>query len=100
MRNLICVLLWLVTCLVVVGCGEGDGSLRFVSGPGTIRHFLIEGGGYKLVDSSGNSYLPDNLTSEFQIDGLRVTFSGQLTGVATSQQVGPAIHLNTIQKAP
>ena len=100
MRAVICALKCLTLCFVLTGCGGGMGTFGFVSGSGTILHFTIDGGGYKLVDNSGKSYLPDNLTPGFQVDGLGVTYTGHLTGAATIAQVGASMHLDTIQKVP
>ena len=92
--------LMLVVVVVAIGCGQGGAGLGPLSGPGTVRHFAVEGGGFEIVNSSGTVYLPDNLTPDFQVDGLRVHFEAHLTGAASSQQVGPLIHVDEIHRIP
>jgi hypothetical protein len=47
---------------------------RLESGTGTIRYVGIEGGFYVIIADNGGQYDPDNLSKEFEIDGLRVDF--------------------------
>jgi len=98
MRALTVCLLLFTLCCVLSGCG--DGSSGVVSGTGTIQRFLVEGGGWKLTSDAGPVYVPDNLTADFQIENLRVSFAGHLTGAVTFQQVGMPIHLDEIHKLP
>ena len=100
MRMLIC--LWICLSLVfsLTGCGGGGGASNVASGPGTVRHFQVEGGGFKLVGDTGTAYLPDNLAPAFQQDGLRVFFTGHLTGAPTALQVDVPIHLEEIHLLP
>jgi hypothetical protein len=65
-----------------------------------VQQFLVEGGGFRIVDDAGQSYLPDNLATAFQQNGLRVFFSGRLTGANSTQQVGAVIHLDEIHLLP
>ena len=100
MRRAMFVCACAMLCLIVAGCSGGGGSTGAISGTGTIRRFLVEGGGFKLVDGSGTSYLPDNLAAAFQQDGLHVSYQAHLTGMSSSQQVGAVIHLDEIHAIP
>ncbi|MFQ5865773.1 MAG: hypothetical protein ACE5IW_11150 [bacterium] len=45
---------------------------------GTITFIQLEGGFYGIVGDNGENYLPVNLASEFQEDGLRVRFEARI----------------------
>lgn len=49
-------------------------QLNIVSGTGTITYLDFEGGFYGIVSDDEEHYDPDNLSEEFQVDGLRVHF--------------------------
>lgn len=91
--------LWIcaAVAIAVAGCGGGSDSAGSVSGAATVQQFLVEGGGFKLAADSGASYLPDNLSPAFQQNGLRVYFTGHVTGASTTQQTGIPIHLDGIR---
>ena len=53
--------------------GIVDPSIR--SGTGKIQYMDFEGGFYGIVSDDGEHYDPINLASEFQVDGLQVSFT-------------------------
>ena len=73
--------LGLVLLLCVAWSGYACGGGNTIKGTGTIRYLDIEGGFYGIVADDGNDYDPINLSSDFsdfQEDGLRVTFEGRV----------------------
>lgn len=72
---------------------EGDPA-DIVSGVGTITYVEIEGGFYGLVAEDGTKYNPLNLDEDFQEDGLRVRFRGQVrTDVMTTRMWGKNLEI-------
>ena len=55
---------------------------RVTTGQGTVRYIELEGGFFGIITESGDHLLPENLPSELQVDGLRVTYSGMTCGPA------------------
>jgi hypothetical protein len=51
---------------------------EYIVGTGTIQYFDLEGGFYGIVSDDGEQYLPLNLSSEFEEDGLCVQFTVEL----------------------
>ncbi len=78
-------------CLAVV---DGLGRQDRVFGSGTITYVDLEGGFYGIVADDGSRYLPLNLPEEYRLDGLRITFVGELKGdTATIQQWGTPVEI-------
>jgi heat shock protein HslJ len=67
--------------------GIHQGSFSIVSGTGVIRYIDIEDGFYGIIADDGTHYIPDSLPSDYQVDGIRVSF----TGIAG--QPGPDIRM-------
>lgn len=63
-----------------------------------MRYLSFEGGFYGILGDNGKNYLPDKLTEEFQIDGLKIYFEGTITDLTTTVQWGRTINLTKIQK--
>ncbi len=55
-----------------------NGEEEVVSGVGTITFVDLEGGFYGIVTDAGDSYLPINLDEDYEEDGLRVDFIGEV----------------------
>ncbi len=48
---------------------------NFIQGNGTIQFNDFEGGFYGIVDDDGEKYDPINLPSEYEEDGIRVSYT-------------------------
>ena len=48
-----------------------------VKAEGRIQYIDLEGGFYGIVAADGRSYLPLNLNKEFQVDGMKVSFTAR-----------------------
>jgi hypothetical protein len=48
---------------------------NFIQGTGTIQFNDFEGGFYGIVDDDGEKYDPINLPSEYEEDGIRVSYT-------------------------
>jgi heat shock protein HslJ len=69
------------------------------SGVGTVRFIELEGGFYGIITPEGDNYLPLNLPREFQVDGLKVTFSArEERDVATIVMWGTPVRIDTIAR--
>ena len=69
---------------LLVGCTFGeDTTPDRVEGEGTIEWFDAQGGFYGIVADDGGKYRPVSLDSEFEQDGLRVSFRGTKHDLAT-----------------
>jgi len=68
-----------------------DVECDYVSGNGTVRYLLLEGGFYGIITDDGEHYDPVNLPREFQVDSLRVYFEGKvLHGIYSVHMWGSA----------
>ncbi len=76
-----------------------DGVL-LVSGNATITYIDLEGGFYGFVTDEGRHYLPLDLNETWQIDGMNVTFVGEVQeNTVTLQQWGTPIEVIAIDTA-
>lgn len=75
MRSKTIVLLILLCFAIFSGCVSKD---KDVEGWGTIRYVDLEGGFYGIVADDGEHYDPVNLSSGFEVDGLRAYFKGKI----------------------
>ena len=87
---ILCVLLF-----GIVGCNE---DIEKLSSTGTITYMSLEGGFYGIITDKGDHYLPENLSSDFQKDSVRVYFEGIITDRPTTQQWGHTITLSRIDR--
>ena len=62
----------LMFAITPVGCAGTDKDV--ISGKGTIEFINLEGGFYGIVGDDAKNYDPLNLSQEFQVDGLRISF--------------------------
>ncbi|HZD42666.1 MAG TPA: DUF333 domain-containing protein, partial [Methanomicrobiales archaeon] len=70
-----------------------------VTGKGTIQYIDLEGGFYGIVTDGGEQYLPLNLESAYQKNGIAVTFKGQLQeGTVTTQMWGTPLQITEIEQ--
>ena len=94
--------LGLVLILCVAWSGYTCGGVDTVEGTGAIRYLEVEGGFYGIVADDGTNYDPINLSSdfsEFQEDGLRVTFKGKIRDDLDSLHMwGTIIELTALEK--
>jgi len=79
--------------LLLFGCIEENDT---TSASGIVLYTDIEGGIYGIVTDSGEHYLPENLSSEFKKDSLRISFEGIITDRPTSAMWGRTITLTKV----
>ncbi len=84
-----------LSLLVFVAISCTDDSQR-VSATGRVAYMSFEGGFYGIITDKGDHYLPENLSTEFRKDSLRVYFEGIITDRITTQQWGRTITLSRI----
>jgi len=71
-----------------------DGSRQVVTGTGTVVFIDLEGGFYGIVADKGGRYLPLNLNETYRVDGMRLTFVGEVKrDTATIQQWGTPLEI-------
>jgi heat shock protein HslJ len=77
--------------------GIHPGAVSVVSGTGVIRFIDIEDGFYGIVADDGTHYIPDSLPADYQVDGIRVSFTG-ISGRpgADVRMWGTPLHLNSL----
>ena len=83
--------------LFLFGCNEENDK---VSGSGIVIHMDLEGGFYGIITDGGDHFLPENLTSDFQKDSLRILFEGIITNRLTTTMWGRTITLTNIERIP
>jgi len=77
------------------GCEEDN---NFTADTGIVQYMSFEGGFYGIMGNDGENYLPDKLTDEFKVDGLKIYFEGTITDLPTTVQWGRTISITKIQK--
>jgi len=83
--------------LFLLGCNEENDK---VSDSGIVIYSDLEGGFYGIISDGGDHYLPENLTSDFQKDSLRILFEGVITNRLTTVMWGRTITLTNIERIP
>lgn len=89
---------YLILTLVIIlsfGCDEES---DFAANNGIVRYLTFEGGFYGIIGDNGENYLPDNLSDEFKVDGLKIYFEGTITDLTTTVQWGRTITITKIIK--
>ena len=82
--------------LLPAACGITDPD---IDADGVVRFIDVEGGCW-VIDTADQRLEPINLTSEFQIDGLNVSFqASERTDLASICQVGQIVELESIEAA-
>jgi hypothetical protein len=99
----------LTVALIVAGifaCGGGEekpaavGETAVIVVTGTVQFFALEGGFFAIRGDDGQTYDPINLPGEYQKDGLRVRFRGQLRpDLLGVHMIGPLVEIVTIEQA-
>jgi len=69
---------------------------RFVDIIGNVVFVELEGGFFGIIDDDGRHYEPINLPEEFEIDGLRIKFSGRPTPGYSIYMWGMSIGISVI----
>lgn len=70
------------------------GNATYVAKTGTVTHIDLEGGFYGIVADDGERYLPLDLDETYRVDGMRLTFVGEVVrDTATIQQWGTPIEI-------
>lgn len=98
--NYVVITLALIGAIIVCGCitaGEDTKALDRISKNGTVTFVDLEGGFYGVVTDDEEQYLPTDLATEYQQDGLRVKFTADImSDTATAQQWGTPIEITEI----
>ncbi|ABN58384.1 MULTISPECIES: putative hemolysin [Methanoculleus] len=70
------------------------GNATYVAKTGTVTFVDLEGGFYGIVADDGERYLPLDLDETYRVDGMRLTFVGEIArDTATIQQWGTPIEI-------
>jgi len=73
---------------------DGAGNATYVAKTGTVTFVDLEGGFYGIVADDGERYLPLDLDETYRVDGMRLTFVGEVArDVATIQQWGTPVEI-------
>ncbi|HOI13060.1 MAG TPA: DUF333 domain-containing protein [Methanoculleus sp.] len=68
------------------------GNATYVAKTGTVTYVDLEGGFYGIVADDGERYLPLDLNETYRVDGMRLTFVGEVArDTATIQQWGTPV---------
>jgi heat shock protein HslJ len=77
--------------------GIHPGAVSVVSSTGVIRFIDLEDGFYGIVADDGTHYIPDTLPAEYQVDGIRVSFTGIAAQPAPNIRMwGTPLQLNSL----
>ncbi len=81
-----------------LGTGEQSGPVFHLGG--TVRHVELEGGLFVIDAADGTRYVPTNLPSDYQIDGLALEAEARRRDdMASIAMVAPLVELVRIRKA-
>ncbi|MDK2889932.1 MAG: hypothetical protein PWR21_564 [Methanoculleus sp.] len=81
------------TPVEIVEIEKGD-ARRTVAANGTVTYVDLEGGFYGIVADDGERYLPLDLNETYRVDGMRLTFVGEVArDTATIQQWGTPVEI-------
>jgi hypothetical protein len=80
------------------GNHDDDDDMTFVRGEGTIVWVNIEGGFWGIEATNGHEYEPVNLAPEFQVNGLKVVFTGKLLNWGTMHMWGEVMEVGEMSK--
>ncbi|BBL66991.1 putative hemolysin [Methanoculleus chikugoensis] len=70
------------------------GNATYVATTGTVTYIDLEGGFYGIVADDGERYLPLDLDERYRVDGMRLTFAGEVSRDAmTIQQWGTPVEI-------
>ncbi|MDD3069644.1 putative hemolysin [Methanoculleus horonobensis] len=73
---------------------ERAGNATYVAKTGTVTYIDLEGGFYGIVADDGERYLPLDLAETYRVDGLRLTFVGEVArDTMTIQQWGTPVEV-------
>jgi len=77
--------------------GIHPGAVSVVSATGVIRFIDIEDGFFGIVADDGTQYIPDSLPAEYQVNGIRVSFTGIAEQPSPNVRMwGTPLHLNSL----
>ncbi len=103
-RNSIYLIAGLIVAGAVLACGclgqdAAHQEQKVVATNGTITYVDLEGGFYGIIAEDGTQYLPLNLSEEYRVDGMNVTFAGSVReDTVTAQQWGTPIEIAAIER--
>ena len=75
-----------------------NSNQNLIYGTGIITYISLEGGFFGIISDDGNKYDPINLEPQFEIDGLRVIFIGQILDLFSIHMWGRIIRILFIQR--
>lgn len=103
-RTTIPLIAGLLVAGAVLACGclgqdAANQEQEIVAKNGTITYVDLEGGFYGIAAEDGTRYLPLNLSEEYRVDGMNVTFTGSVReDTVTIQQWGTPIEIAAIEQ--
>ncbi len=103
-RNTIYLITGLLVAGAVLACGclgqdAANQEQQIVAANGTITYVDLEGGFYGIVAEDGTRYLPLNLSEEYRVDGMNVTFVASVQeDTVTIQQWGTPVEILSIEE--
>jgi putative hemolysin len=79
---------------------DAAGNATYVATTGTVTYIDLEGGFYGIVASDGERYLPLGLDEAYRVDGMRLTFAGEVArDTMTIQQWGTPVEILAVTSA-
>lgn len=78
--------------------GDDDGGITFIRAEGTVVWVPIEGGFWGIEATNGHEYEPVNLPEPFQVNGLKIVFTGKLLNWGSMHMWGETIEIGEIAK--
>jgi hypothetical protein len=80
------------------GNHDDDDQPMFIRAQGTVVWVELEGGFWGIEATNGHEYEPINLPEPFQVNGLKVAFSGQLLDWGSAHMWGKVLEVHEISK--
>ncbi|WP_083608763.1 DUF333 domain-containing protein [Methanoculleus chikugoensis] len=76
------------------------GNATYVATTGTVTYIDLEGGFYGIAADNGERYLPLDLEERYRVDGMRLTFAGEVSrDTMTIQQWGTPVEILAVPSA-
>jgi hypothetical protein len=77
---------------------DGDDQPTYIRGEGTVVWVNLEGGFWGIEAANGHEYEPLNLPEPFQVNGMKVVFSGKLLNWPSMHMWGETLEIGEISK--
>lgn len=83
---------------ILLGCSKQN-PVNYESGSGQVIYINLEGGFYGIKTDDGKNLEPINLSEEFKIDGIRISFNYKpRTDLASFRMWGTIVELSEIKR--